>query len=672
MTRLKESDMTNTTPSEETKTIERALARYMRKASQARGGRSVLANLAAPEHPSWWGGDPDFADLVPREDQEKDMPITIALWPNYASVAGDVDTLYFEWKLATSSTWAEVQTIQFPGPINAADFPKQLDFKSSNFALEGTFELRYRVVIENGTDTPSDVTTFIIDKTPPHNNQSPAKLMFVDQATIDQDGITQDYITANSGVPVVIPPYADEKPGDSVQFYIYSATQPIDPVHEGTLNANREVIIPGDAFSLPDGMIYLDYRLLDKAGNRGPFSDRTQTGLFIGPLPVEPLDAPLVPLADDGVLDLVDISSTPELVQITLYGNWLNSDHVILTWGTAALKVDHTVGPTPVDPIILGVPYSTVVQPAYGDATKGPKATDISYVVQRGNRNFPSPATTINVDLFVPGPVNPDRPDPINRSLPRVTVKGTGPNATDNVLNADDASLPVEVSVALYDPIGAGERMKLYWKSTDKSVGLYLPDPAADTPGDIYTFTVAWDDIKDKPAEVDLPVFYTVGLADGSGNKEMCEPTLVDVTAALPIKLASPVFPDARTSGSGQPILNCTSFIDADHHVRVEVPGNNPLLQGGEELTFTWQAYKTREGLSGDEAGTEWTLTKTITDVEASSGFTFNVEPYMDHIEPVGRDGSIRLKYVSKTTPPMVGDVYIRASSTNAGGTCFV
>lgn len=245
--------MTNITPSEDTKTIERALARYMRKARQARSEIPALANLAAPEHPVWWGGDPDFADLVPREDQEKDMPITIALWPNYASVAGDVDTLYFEWKLESSSAWAEVQTIAFPGPVDPTDFPKNLDFESSNFTREGNFHLRYRVVIENGTDTPSDVTTFIIDKTPPHSNQSPVKLTFVDEAVIEADGITQEYIVDKSGVPVIIPPYADEKPGDSVQFYIYSATQPIDPVHVGVIDANREVTIPANTTAIPPG-----------------------------------------------------------------------------------------------------------------------------------------------------------------------------------------------------------------------------------------------------------------------------------------------------------------------------------------------------------------------------------------------------------------------------------
>ncbi|WP_341959496.1 hypothetical protein [Pseudomonas sp. RC10] len=631
---------------------------------QAREAEVVA--LVAPLPPDWWAGDPSFAGLVPKDDQEKDMPITIAEWPEFAE-GGDSDRLQFQWKPAASSDWQDAQDpIDVPGAGHPGDFPIELNLSSSNFADEGRFELRYYVDLWNGTRTLSDTTTFIIDKTPPNANQSPSALTFSD-ASIVSNGITAEYLAANGGVDVTIAPYRDKQLGDSLELYVHNEnTVPTDPVFVSGLDASQTVKVPTNAFDgLRDGMIYMYYRLVDKVGNRGAVSDNAETGLFIKPLPVVPLAAPLVPRIDnDKVLNLDDVLLGENLVEIPLYGNWLEGDQLILTWGTSPVQVVHEMTSAQ-DPIVLNVSYTVILAPAYGTGP-GKVATPISYVVKRGNRTFGSAVTPIDVDFFVPGPVNPDRPKPVNPSLAQVTARGTGPNPRDNVLGADDANLPVDVSFDLYSPIGTGEQIILYWYSLDHPVGTF--SPVSGTPGDVYTFSVAWDDIKDLPSSSEVPVFYTVGLADGTGNIEMCIPTLVDVTAALPIILAEPQFPDAVTLPNGELILNCDSFVGPDQAVNVNVPGNAPLLAGGETLTFSWQPYTDRLGAT--PAGSPIEHDKTITADEAANGFAEVFTPFSTHIEPAGRNGSVKLTYTSDTVPPMEGSLLIRVSSVNAGGTC--
>lgn len=631
----------------------------------------VLDLLSAPVPPDWWNGDVQFAGLVPREDQEKDMEIRIDGWPEYAE-SGDSDILQFQWKPAASSDWQDAQgPITVPGANHPGDFPIALNLASSNFAVEGRFELRYFVDLWNSTRTYSEVSTFIIDKTPPNANQSPNKLTFSD-VSIGSDGITGEYLAANDGVEIIIAPYGDKQTGDSLELYVHNEnTLPTDPVFTSELGPSEpdntvKMQVPATAFdNLKDGTIFLYYRLVDKVGNRGATSDNAQTGLFIKPLPVAPLDAPLVPrIDDDGVLNLDDVLLGDNLVEIPLYENWLEGDQLILTWGTSPTPVFHEMTSAQ-DPIILNVPYTTILAPAYG-AGPGEVATPISYDVRRGNRTFGSDTTTIAVDFFVPGPVNPDRPRPINPNLPRVTVRGTGPNPADNVLNADDADLPVDVTFDLYNPIGLGERIILYWHSLDHPVGTF--NPVTGAPGSSYTLTVQWDDIKDLPSSTEVAVFYTVGLADDSGNVESCVPTLVDVSAALPIILAAPEFPDAVELPSGELILNCDSFIGADQHVTVNVPGNAPLLKGGETLTFSWQPYSDSVGTVPVEAPI--VHNKTITADEAIEGFVELFAPFNTHVLPAGRNGSVKLTYTSDTVPPMEGSLLIRCSSVNAGGTC--
>jgi hypothetical protein len=63
--------------SKQTRVLASALARNVNQQNQASTKRlSTRATLSAPIAPVWWGGDPAFAGLVPRDEQEKDCRST--------------------------------------------------------------------------------------------------------------------------------------------------------------------------------------------------------------------------------------------------------------------------------------------------------------------------------------------------------------------------------------------------------------------------------------------------------------------------------------------------------------------------------------------------------------------------------------------------------------------
>lgn len=170
---------------------------------------------------------------------------------------------------------------------------------------------------------------------------------------------------------MVIPAYQDEQPGDNLEVYVHEVgTSPTTPVFTGVIDSSRQIKVPAAAFSgLLDGLIYLSYRLVDKVGNKGAPADNATAGLFLNPLPIAPLAAPRVPkIADDSVLQLADIDPVNVgLVEIDPYPNALENDLLVLTWGSAALKVTHRIT-DPFATIFLNVPYETMLKPAYGTA----------------------------------------------------------------------------------------------------------------------------------------------------------------------------------------------------------------------------------------------------------------------------------------------------------------
>jgi len=647
-------------------------SKWLRNRTGRKAGILAEGVLPVPLIPIFWPGEPEFAEYVPRDQQAVDMFLNIPSWERGAPDSSESDTLTLEWKPATDAIWGTIRTTPIQGPVVPGDlFPQTLEKRF--FSQPGTYNLRYRVRTWNNIIDSSATQNIIIDQAAPnYGGESPNPLTFKDPA-LETDGVTDEYLVANGKVTMVVPPYHDEQPGDTVDLFIYgNIPDPnADPVFSGSIDTTlREADIPATRIrSLPDGRLFVIYRLRDKVGNTGNDSKEVGTELFVKPFPIPPLAAPKVPLAEDPqeLIDLDDVRNPGVLVTVARYTNWLDGDILEIDWG--GFKFTYPVGAAPAETILIPVPWDTALKPAYGSGTTGPKPTVIRYDVVRGSKRFPSGSITINVDLSVAGP-EPEEPGPINPDLARVTVRGTGASPEDNVLNADDAGLPATASVAIYDPFAAGERMSLYWGSLPDPVDTYDPDPANDAAGDIITFDIPWVEIEKEPGATDLPVYYSLTFIAG-GNSQRSPDQLVDITGALPISFATPEFPDAATTEGGRPILNCDSFIPPDHHVLLKIPGNNPLLVGGESVEVTWQGYS--DFLGTVPSGTPWTDSRTITAAQARDGYELRVQPYADHIEPVGSYGSVRVTYTADVDgKPVSGSALIWASSTSAGGACVL
>lgn len=646
-------------------------SKWLRNRSGRTNGVFEEDKLDPPEIPDFWPGEPEFAAYVPRDQQDIDMQLLIPAWENGAPDDSEFDTLTLEWKKEAETVWQTIRTTNIPGPITGGTMlPQTLEKRF--FSDAATYHLRYRIKTWNTVVDSSKIQVLIIDKAAPNfGGQEPDEPIFKD-TSLETDGITDEYLDTHPNVTMIIPTYDDEQPGDTVEIYIYGLEpDPITtPVFSDQINTSvREADIPGDRIrNLRDGYLYVEYHLIDKVGNIGDRSKAKNTELFVSPLPVPPLEAPKVPLAEDAetLIDLEDVRNPGVQATVALYDEWLNIDTIEINWG--GFKFTYPVGNNPTDPILIPVPYDTALGPAYGAGTSGPKSTVIQYDVIRGSKRFPSDTLTINVDLSVPGP-DPVGPDPINPKLVPVTVRGGGASAADNVLNVDDIGLTATASVVIYEPHAPGERMSLYWGSLPDPVATYDPvtgDPA----GKIVTFDIPWTEIEKEPGKTDLPVFYTLTFIAG-GNSQRCRDQLVDVTGALPIKFAEPQFPDRDETSGGRPILNCNSFIPPDHHVLLVIPGNNPLLVGGESVEVTWQGYSDLEGTQ--VAGASWKDTRVVTATEAKNGYRLLVKPYADHIEPVGSYGSVRVTYTATVGgSPVFGSAYIWASSTSSGGACVI
>ncbi len=424
-----------------------------------------LVDLAEPIIPDYWPGEPQFKGYVPRDDQDSDMNIEIPIWENPAQSAIFVDNILIEWKLLSDPDWDDkvVETIPKPGPTLVTDPPVNVVLDKALFAREGFYELRYTILGWNLARNASLPVTIVIDKTAPHGGQRPNQLTYRDTTEIIDGVITKDYLDNNNNeLAMVVPPYNDEQPGDTIEVFLDNDPTPAgDPVYEGSIGPGRVIFIPGDRLeALLDGPIFINYYLLDKVGNVGAKSLDTTGNLVLVPMPTGPLDPLRVPLAEDAqrLIDLEDVFRVGVDVLIPPYSPWSRTDQIEVDWG----GVKRALFPVPAAPTAefsIPISYLDVLKPAYLPGTPREKPTAVTYELVRGGQRVPATPINILVDLSYVGPPNPDEPDEENRDLPLVTVLGGGPNPVDNVLRVEDIGLSATIEVDIYTPYELGERM---------------------------------------------------------------------------------------------------------------------------------------------------------------------------------------------------------------------
>jgi len=571
----------------------------------------------------------DADGLLPITALTGNLAIKVADWRQTTPPLGATEELQLEWRPDGASEYIVLSTEPFIAPIGEA-FPLDRFIELKHFMRsEGLFHFRYGVKgwnsdqIEYSLDQP-----ITVDRTPPYGPYDPP-------AIDDPGSVTDAVLDTDNGVFVTVPDFVEDKK-DYVRIAIVwsdtvpPADQPIVPDVLQLLPVDRKVLVSRDLVKrYPSGDHYVAYELFDKAGNRSRPSRVRTVAVARGLLPAN-LKPPVVPLARDGLIDLLD-ARLGVTVEIPGLDQYIPDDDVVVTWGATKLtpkRIGEGDNPFPVKVVVswehLKGEYTAPVSAPY-EVT-----VPVTYEVLRGTTPFPLPSADgieVDVNLAYPGPVNPDEPDPVNISLDPVVV--TGDSGTPNNLTDADQGEDATATVTLYSPARAGEVITVYWNGVAVAETVTLD--GTESPGDKVSVTVLWSEVEvGGPGNV--PVYYTITHPDFF-NPQQSRDTSVQVDA-VPIVLAAATFPDISVVGSIS-LLNCKSLrkrtSDDEVGYRVSVPASRYLIDG-EEITLTWVLKEA--GQTTDVTGTELSTKLTIGVGADTNGIEWFVQPYSQHILP--------------------------------------
>jgi hypothetical protein len=527
------------------------------------------------------------------------------------------------------------RTERFQGPLGADAFPLQLNIPQANIPHEGVFNLAYDVFVSDGTDNSSESRVITIDRTAPYYNPDP-QLAFPPVLQVPANVITDATFAGGvTSFDCTLPDYPELTAEDRIVVYwgpgLPEGPNAPDPAFGPVVvPADRKIPIPKTVITdRPNGPTFAVYWLTDKAGNVSSISKPAEVDVQLGGLPADLKDpdvplGPLVDLADAhlGVTVLIPAFNNP------------GGSIIKATWGGTALG-EVTPGSVPRDTYVP-VPWSTLKAEYAGGPGEMP--VTVGYQVKRGSLLFPAAPLTkdVSADFSTIGPGNPNEPDPVNPDLLQVHLIGAD-GGQDHLTPSDDG-LDVTATVALYTPVNAGEVLSLYWGVDKTPVDDFTV--VAEQPGDLINFTIPWAAIEAQANNAALPMYYTINSATGN-NPQQSVDTLVNVDV-LRVGFEPVSFPDLFVDDVGNKTLSCASLYSEDYDnplakfgFRVEVPADTDL-KPGDEVIAVWQGYDF-DGTTEIPA-TRFTHTHPpLTQGEADNGFIFLVEPYADHILPIGQ-----------------------------------
>ncbi|MFB3306518.1 hypothetical protein [Pseudomonas sp. AMR01] len=264
-------------------------------------------------------------------------------------------------------------------------------------------------------------------------------------------------ITADGGIKFSVPDniypipsgmWADK---DTIDFFVSQGTNPVftqklgPPATAFTKTGNTVTFQPGD-FSPLDGKIQIFYTLTDSLGNvSAPSTPFEMTvDLVADPVPL----APLVPLAPDATDTLINVADYLNITDVHIL-SYLNQQV-----GAGADVIELIIGAQPAITLPLTVVplvftnVNAALKAEYG-AGPGPKTVAVKYNVLRNGKRFPSPSTSITLDLGVRGAVNPGVPGSRNTNLNPLSVNGAS-STVPNVLEKIDAKQDSFATIALW------------------------------------------------------------------------------------------------------------------------------------------------------------------------------------------------------------------------------
>jgi hypothetical protein len=255
------------------------------------------------------------------------------------------------------------------------------------------------------------------------------------------------------------------------------------------------------------------------------------------------------------------------------------------------------------------------------------QSTNVSYRVLRGSVPFAAVPISVNVDLSVVGPDNPDEPGPINQTLGLVEVRGD--SGLLNELTLADAGRDARAKLTLYDSVAPGNEILLHWNGIALDRPFIITNEQA---GDEILILVPWDVISRGGSSntEGLPVYYTVSGENANNDQE--SPRTMVVVDVVAVELAAPTFRDLNALGN----LTCQSLYGPLHGVRVHIPPDSEYLRRGTVVTAEWLAYQGYDETTATpiESTLKTEQLPAMTAEQAVNGIDWLVEPYDVHVLP--------------------------------------
>nr|WP_314562711.1 hypothetical protein [uncultured Pseudomonas sp.] len=597
---------------------------------------------------------PDSLDLKP-DDVGRKIPVSFQstglrvqvpeLPPGSDSLdPGDITVFKWYWDDVPFGTEKKLEA-----PYDESDLP-DVDAVVPSYLMDvaGLHRLKYEVVLRESSSNPgvpSFITLLDSDKVGPNQGQRPSRLRF--SAVIEAEGVTDEYLDDPANGDRVIGTIAtlwlDARLGDVAEGHLtllpfrkparkrnrrvdIIATTEITQAHkDGTLPV--ELHFPGNALrGLKNAEYNAHYYLRDRSGRESGPSLTSPLLINLTPTPGE-LRAVQIPQLADGLINLDDARQKPDGVYMQIlevYGA-APGDFLHPFWDRIPLT-SIQIAAIQAWPITVPIPYSELARGGY-EYTPG--VIRAEYDWQRGTAPArPSVTRFVTVNLTVAGNVSRKNPDPLNRLLPVVTVKGKD---GDNQLSVNDEGLRVRVVAPLYDNPKPGEWLELMAGNHPAPIARYEVN-LGDTARKEVEWFVDWAIIELLGGGL-VPFFY---WTFNGVNRQRARDTQVLINI-IPIVGLKDLEYVGVTYGPGPD----AGFISCPlrpwvNGVGVWIPGDPSRLAWGDELRLHWASYAHPAGFAGAVIPeTIHTFTHTLTGNEHRDGFTFQV-PFVPYIKAPG------------------------------------